>query len=681
VQNYYHRYAEQIAAHGYDVTPVIGKRPIVPGWQSRPIDAADYNKYRDCSVGVVLGGQHNVIAVDVDVTNPFAASQLEAMVEELLGNAPRRVGKAPKFLMVFRCSQLITKMRSQVYTIDGDDCAVEILAEGQQFVALGMHPDTRKPYTWPDDRLSAYPVAELTVVTPEQLRAFLASAETVMATYGQPKGRSNAQDKPPRLNPPATGGLHLKQIRGKRDEIEAALAYIPNDDLHYDDWCSTLHALKGALGEDGRELAHRWSRRSGKYEADRTDQVWTSIQNVRDIGAGSIFYWAEQYGFDLDVCRAPKFAGPQDLKPQAAPATEPPRGLGGMGLLRAADIRGPVRERQWLLEQWFPARAVSALFGQGGVGKTLLAQQLANCVAAGEPFLGLKTRRMPVLAIFCEDDAEELSRRQISINAWRGVNEITGSAPSDFFLWPRVGEDNILLTFPSAGEAVAGEFYGQIVEAVQAIKSQTGSDEILVIVDTAADTYGGNENVRREVNTFIKSYLGSLCVHHGATVLMLAHPSMSGMASGSGMSGSTAWENSVRARAYFSRAEDEDDDVRTLSRKKSNYSAIGAATDLTLIWDRGVYHLPTSPDQVERLTLKALKDRILDAVEGAVRAQSPFKARSGRKLLDALPLLLNERRKVVAKAVAELEAQGLLVNENRVGYRVARSARNYTGGS
>jgi RecA-family ATPase len=29
------------------------------------------------------------------------------------------------------------------------------------------------------------------------------------------------------------------------------------------------------------------------------------------------------------------------------------------------------------------------LFGAGGVGKTLLAQQLGNCVAAGEPFFGI----------------------------------------------------------------------------------------------------------------------------------------------------------------------------------------------------------------------------------------------------------------------------------------------------
>jgi hypothetical protein len=52
-------------------------------------------------------------------------------------------------------------------------------------------------------------------------------------------------------------------------------------------------------------------------------------------------------------------------------------------------------------------------------------------------------------------------------------------------------------------------------------------------------------------------YLGTLVQLRGlaletsSTALLLAHPSLSGMASGSGTSGSTAWSNSVRSRLYL----------------------------------------------------------------------------------------------------------------------------------
>ena len=273
-----------------------------------------------------------------------------------------------------------------------------------------------------------------------------------------------------------------------------------------------------------------------------------------------------------------------------------------------------------------------------------------------------------------EDDALEISRRQLSINEWLQVNEITDSGPSNLLIWPRVGETNILVTWPAQGEDKPGEFYGQLCEQVQAVKAEQDAKEILLVIDTAADTFGGNENIRREVNTFIKTYLGSFCTKYDATVLMLAHPSMSGMASGTGMSGSTAWENSVRARAYFSRS-DTDDDVRILSRKKSNYSQSGDSTDMTLLWDQGVYQLPSSPGQMDRIQNRALKNKIIAAIDDAFNAGLPFQMRSGRKISTALPTLLNERQGVVMRAVRDLENEGEITMQARVGYRIVKNRK------
>ena len=652
----YQERAQIYADNGFDTTPVRGKAAILTGWADRPASAREFDKYEGYNLGVVLGGQHNLIAVDIDVTNEECAKQIEKLAEDILGFAPSRVGNAPKSLLVFRSEQPRTKKRSGVYEIDGKDCGVEILAEGQQFVAAGTHPDTKKPYRWPKDKLSEVKVTDLTVVSDAAIDEFMDAAVVVMGNYGNLKGRSQERA------PTKLSGLNFKELRAKIDEVNLALAHLPNDDEHYDTWVQTLHAIKGALGEDGYELAHTWSQRSRKYDENETDRAWRSIKDVRNIGAGSIFRWAEAYGFDLREIREP--ARPTAITKQVA------EGEAAFPILRASEIQGPVAEREWLLDQWFPARAVSMLFGQGGVGKSLLAHQLANCVADGREFLGIQTRAMPVLAVFCEDDADEIKRRQLSINEWLGVNDITSRASDDLYIWPRVGGENGLVTFPADGEDQAGEFFNDICNEITRIKDDAGSDEIFIILDTAADMFQGNENIRRQVNTFIKTYCGSLCVNYKASVLVLAHPSLSGMSSGSGLSGSTAWENSARARAYLSKEDDDMDDVRTLSRKKSNYSASGAQTDVNIIWDQGCFHLPTSPDHIDKLEKRALKNKIVEAVKQAWDEGNPFKQKSGRKLLEALPVLLNERRRVVQIAVKDLEISGAILLE-RKGYRIS----------
>ena len=310
--------------------------------------------------------------------------------------------------------------------------------------------------------------------------------------------------------------------------------------------------------------------------------------------------------------REPQHEGPHDKKPRQDLINDtinPRQDLFNDSILRASEIRGPIPEREWLLRDWFPSKAVSLLFGPGGVGKTLLIQQLANCVATGVDFMGIETSRMPVLAVLCEDDSLEISRRQLSINDWLGVNEITGSGPDNLFIWPRVGEDNILVTFPSQGEDKPGEFYGKLRDAVEEVKQRTDSDEILIILDTAADLFGGNENVRREVNTFVKTYLSSFCVAHKATVITLAHPSLSGLSSGTGMSGSTAWEN---------------------------------------------------------------RNKILDEIESAFIDGAGYKSRGARSIKTALPGAISARPSLVMKLFRQLETDGLVAMTSHGGYKVIK---------
>ncbi|CUH66151.1 hypothetical protein TL5118_01634 [Thalassovita autumnalis] len=142
----------------------------------------------------------------------------------------------------------------------------------------------------------------------------------------------------------------------------------------------------------------------------------------------------------------------------------------------------------------------------------------------------------------------------------------------------------------------------------------------LIVLDTLADLFPGNENDRSQARQFI-GLLRGLAIRGECAVLLLAHPSMSGMSSGSGSGGNTAWNNSVRARLYLDRVVMSDSghrfepnpDVRTLSNKKANYGRTGA--ELQLVYDEGVFkvqHQPTGLDalaagqKAERVFLKLL---------------------------------------------------------------------------
>jgi len=334
---------------------------------------------------------------------------------------------------------------------------------------------------------------------------------------------------------------------------------------------------------------------------------------------------------------------------------------------RASTLVGVPPERQWIVPQWLPRKTVTALYGDGGVGKTLLAQQLGNAVATGTPWLGLQAAKGRVLSVFAEDERDEIWRRQHAIESHYGVT--FRRQIEDLYLWPRVGFDNLLVQFDMAGVSKATAFYAKLREQVAAIRP------ILLVLDTAADLFGGNENNRAQVNQFVKAYLGSFVVEFDLTVLLLAHPSMSGLASGTGTGGSTGWNNSVRSRWYLQKPENGLPEQRVLTRKKANYAASGDDQKIELVWQDGVLTTEPAPDTVDRIQLGALKRRILEVVEAEWCAGRPIGARnSNRPWIRVLPRMLAEEPAVIGRAFDELEIDGLIStghgDTHRRGYKV-----------
>lgn len=237
-------------------------------------------------------------------------------------------------------------------------------------------------------------------------------------------------------------------------------------------------------------------------------------------------------------------------------------------------------ERQWLIEDWLPRGYVTALYGDGGVGKSLLAQQLITALSIGGTFLNKQLKASRVYALMCEDDANELWRRQVSINTHYGVNM---TELSNIRLVSRVGHDNLLMTFTNSDVGTLTKFFDELIKDVLAFEPD------LVVLDTAADLFGGNENNRPQVRQFIQTACGQIARLTNSAVLLCAHPSESGMQKGNGSGGSTAWNNTVRSRWYLKRPEGSQFNLnhRSLSKVKSNYAPLGQ--EEYLAWKDGAF--------------------------------------------------------------------------------------------
>lgn len=290
-----------------------------------------------------------------------------------------------------------------------------------------------------------------------------------------------------------------------------------------------------------------------------------------------------------------------------APALKPHTPEDDAEFFSAADLAGlPVPPRLWHVPEFIPANTVTTLNGDGGTGKSLAALQLGVSTVLDRPWLGQPVTQGSALFLSAEDDRDELHRRLADIAEAEGVGL---GALRGLTLRSLAGQDALLAT-PEAGrpEAMAETPLFRRLDAWVARQRPA-----LVVLDTLADLFGGNEINRAHARQFI-GMLRGLALRHGTTVLLLAHPSLSGMSSGSGSSGSTAWNNSVRSRLYLRSPHGEDGaladpDARELEVMKANYGRRGLVVPLR--WQAGFF-VPDyqSEGALDRMAATAKADRV-----------------------------------------------------------------------
>ena len=282
-----------------------------------------------------------------------------------------------------------------------------------------------------------------------------------------------------------------------------------------------------------------------------------------------------------------------------------PNVVKALATFTADTLCGPIPPREWHVEELVPAKTVTLLNGDGGTGKSLLGLQLAAATTQGGYWAGRAVNK-PGRAVYfsAEDDVDELHRRLADIAA---ASNIRIADLTDLTIAPMAGKD-ALLAIPDGKSNVlkTTTLFTALDDLLRSVAPA------LYIIDTLADVFGGEENQRAQARQFV-GVLRGLCIRHNTTALLLAHPSLAGMASGSGSSGSTAWNNSVRSRLYLERlksdeGDEADSDLRVLRSVKANYGPLGQ--EIRLRWKAGAFTPHTIGDNVVQMASQSKAERV-----------------------------------------------------------------------
>ena len=191
---------------------------------------------------------------------------------------------------------------------------------------------------------------------------------------------------------------------------------------------------------------------------------------------------------------------------------------------------------------------MTLLSGTGGIGKSILVLQLLVAAALRQEWVGsLFPKPGPAIYLGAEDEQDEIHRRLAAILKHYDM-AFSDLDAGGFRALAFAGKDAVLAEFDRNGRIKPTPLFKMLYAEAVALQPS------VIDIDTAADTFLGDEIKRDQVRQFC-ALLRQLAIDSNSAVILNSHPSLSGMKSGSGLSGSTHWHNSVRARAYFRRPE------------------------------------------------------------------------------------------------------------------------------
>lgn len=277
-------YALRLIANGYRIIPVRAgeKRPGIKDWQESHatpgmVRSWAKNGFANGNIGIITA---NNPAIDLDIYDAAMAEKMEAWCLSEFGDTPVRIGRAPKRLLMYCTDAPFTKMFSTFADARGTKHKIEVLGEGQQFVAYGIHPDTKQPFRWMSlDEPIDTPADMVQTLTQDQARAMLAQyAKFAKAAGWTPVGSSEGRTMVGASSDDDALLTHKPTLKLSLAEIEEALEYTDQAEDH-DRWIMVGMALHHQSHGHPRALDiwKTWSSQAHNYSEADCDKRWESF--------------------------------------------------------------------------------------------------------------------------------------------------------------------------------------------------------------------------------------------------------------------------------------------------------------------------------------------------------------------------------------------------------------------
>lgn len=313
------RHGATLIDNGFHIIPIPPgtKGPKENGWQNirstKPL-LQKWLKGSSWNHGVGILTKH-FPAVDIDVLDPVISQKMVEWVQENIGHGLVRIGKAPKTLLMFSTRVPFKKVTSARYynphapkqDPEYKGQRVEILGDGQQFVAYHIHPETDRPYTWPNagENPIDTPAFELVEITEVEAVDIAREFERLVEAAGWERlGNGSQAQKTPEAASDSDAMAEIPppdETPSEVARVKSALDAIDPSKLDYDGWFAIVAALKWTRWACAEQLAHEWSEKSDKHTDEHFYRTWKGAQKRnrgREFTLGTVFHNAKEAGWE-----------------------------------------------------------------------------------------------------------------------------------------------------------------------------------------------------------------------------------------------------------------------------------------------------------------------------------------------------------------------------------------------
>ncbi|MGY8660943.1 AAA family ATPase [Bradyrhizobium sp. UFLA05-109] len=264
-----------------------------------------------------------------------------------------------------------------------------------------------------------------------------------------------------------------------------------------------------------------------------------------------------------------------------------------------------VPERLWAIKDRVPLRQTGLFSGEGGTGKSIIELMKNVAHVTAKDWLGTLPEPGPAFYLGAEDDQDEIHIRLAAIAKHYDAT-FKDLTEGGLHVLPLLGRDATLVAATKGGKVEVTGLYRQLYEAAGDIKPRN------ISIDTLSRAFSGNEIDRVQVYAFAM-HMQALAKVADGSVTVLSHPSLQGINSGSGLSGSTAWHGAFRFRQYLKASKGEDgeqpdNDLRELEFKKNQYGPRGET--LVLRYQRGLFLPEGGASSLDKLAQEAKADHL-----------------------------------------------------------------------